>query len=301
MYSVKLKNIVPKRGLTCLFAKATSDQSKLWHRRLGHINFKTMNKLVRGNLVRGLPSKLFENDQTCVACQMGKQHRASYKSKTLWIYETLLGVCSNSYTIDNFGSLMVRLDDGFFVGDYIYCYAFDVFNILIYELLFDGFLVIMVFAGKYAGDEDGLDCWEAACSGIFSSPDAGFKPLVDNEKKVTEEPRKEGGDPSNKNDSVNNTNNINTSSDGNITNNVNAVSSSVNAAGIEVNVVGVKTSIKLLDDPNMPKLEDIVYSDDAEDVGTEADIKFCYIYGMSVPFPTTRIHKVHPVEQIIGS
>ncbi|GJY64901.1 putative ribonuclease H-like domain-containing protein [Tanacetum coccineum] len=82
MYSIYLKNIVPKGGLTCLFAKATSDESKLWHRRLGHLNFKTMNKLVKGNLVRGLPSKLFENDQTCVACQKGKQHRASCKSKT---------------------------------------------------------------------------------------------------------------------------------------------------------------------------------------------------------------------------
>ncbi|GJX69478.1 putative ribonuclease H-like domain-containing protein [Tanacetum coccineum] len=77
MYSVDLKNIVPKGGLTCLFAKSTSDESKLWHRRLGHLNFKTMNKLVKGNLVRGLPSKLFENDQTCVACQKRKQHRAS--------------------------------------------------------------------------------------------------------------------------------------------------------------------------------------------------------------------------------
>ncbi|GJV13561.1 ribonuclease H-like domain-containing protein [Tanacetum coccineum] len=77
MYSVDLKNIVPKGGLTCLFSKATSDESKLWHRRLGHLNSKTMNKLVKGNLVRGLPSKLFENDQTCVACQKGKQHRAS--------------------------------------------------------------------------------------------------------------------------------------------------------------------------------------------------------------------------------
>ncbi|GJY88395.1 putative ribonuclease H-like domain-containing protein [Tanacetum coccineum] len=82
MYSVDLKNIVPKGGLTCLFAKATSNESKLWHRRLGHLNFKTMNKLVKENLVRGLPSKLFENDQTCVACQKRKQHRASCKSKT---------------------------------------------------------------------------------------------------------------------------------------------------------------------------------------------------------------------------
>ncbi|GJT33847.1 putative ribonuclease H-like domain-containing protein [Tanacetum coccineum] len=83
MYSVDLKNIVPKGGLTCLFAKATSDESKLCHRRLSNINFKTMNKLVKRNLISGLPSKLFENDQTCVACQKGKQHRASCKSKTV--------------------------------------------------------------------------------------------------------------------------------------------------------------------------------------------------------------------------
>ncbi|GKE95248.1 putative ribonuclease H-like domain-containing protein, partial [Tanacetum coccineum] len=68
MYSIDLKNIVPKGGLTCLVAKATIDESKLWHRRLGHLKFKTMNKLVKGNLVRGLPFKLFENDHTCVAC-----------------------------------------------------------------------------------------------------------------------------------------------------------------------------------------------------------------------------------------
>ncbi|GJV76498.1 putative ribonuclease H-like domain-containing protein, partial [Tanacetum coccineum] len=83
MYSFDLKNINPKGGLTCLFAKATSDESKFWHKRLGHLNFKTMNKLVKGNLLRGLPSKLFENDQTCVACQKGKQHRAFCKSKTV--------------------------------------------------------------------------------------------------------------------------------------------------------------------------------------------------------------------------
>nr|GEV46801.1 ribonuclease H-like domain-containing protein [Tanacetum cinerariifolium] len=50
MYNVDLKNIVPSEDLTYLFAKATLDKSNLWHRRLGHINFKTMNKLVKGNL-----------------------------------------------------------------------------------------------------------------------------------------------------------------------------------------------------------------------------------------------------------
>ncbi|GJU95193.1 putative ribonuclease H-like domain-containing protein [Tanacetum coccineum] len=44
----------------------------------GNLDFEN----VKGNLVRGLPSKLFENDQTCVACKKGKKHRASCKSKT---------------------------------------------------------------------------------------------------------------------------------------------------------------------------------------------------------------------------
>nr|GEV53135.1 ribonuclease H-like domain-containing protein [Tanacetum cinerariifolium] len=48
MYNVDLKNVVPSQGLTCLFTKATSDEFNLWQRRLGHINFKTMNKLVNG-------------------------------------------------------------------------------------------------------------------------------------------------------------------------------------------------------------------------------------------------------------
>ncbi|GKC10041.1 ribonuclease H-like domain-containing protein [Tanacetum coccineum] len=52
MYNFHLKNVVPSGDLTCLFAKATIDESNLCHRRLGHINFKTMNKLVSGNLVR---------------------------------------------------------------------------------------------------------------------------------------------------------------------------------------------------------------------------------------------------------
>ncbi|GJV05142.1 ATPase subunit 1, mitochondrial [Tanacetum coccineum] len=81
MYNFDLKNVVPSGGLTWLFVKATINESNLWHRRLGHINFITMNKLVRGNLVKGFPSKIFENDHTCVVCQKGKQHKASCKTK----------------------------------------------------------------------------------------------------------------------------------------------------------------------------------------------------------------------------
>ncbi|GJY94770.1 ribonuclease H-like domain-containing protein [Tanacetum coccineum] len=103
-----------------------------------------------------------------------------------------------------------------------------------------------------------------------SSPDAGFKPSGDNEKKVTEEPGKEGGDPSNKNDSVNSTNNINTDSDGNNNNNVNNVSSpSFNTASLE---------------------------NDYKDVGAEdCHEQFSDTFMPVSPIPTTRIHKDHPV------
>nr|GEX36976.1 hypothetical protein [Tanacetum cinerariifolium] len=78
MYSIDLNNIVPHKDLTCLVAKASADECILWHRRLGYLNVKTMNKLVRHNLVRVLPTKSFDNDHTCTACLKGKQHKASF-------------------------------------------------------------------------------------------------------------------------------------------------------------------------------------------------------------------------------
>nr|GEW43264.1 ribonuclease H-like domain-containing protein [Tanacetum cinerariifolium] len=159
MYSVDLKNIVPLGDLTCLFAKATLDESNLWHRRLGHINFKTMNKLVTGNLVRGLPSKVFENNHTCVACKKGKQHIASCKSKPVrsvsqplqrvlvtkphnkTLYELLLGRTPSIGFMRPFGYLVTILnildplgkfdgktDEGFLIGYFVSSKAFRVFN-----------------------------------------------------------------------------------------------------------------------------------------------------------------------------
>ncbi|GKF33165.1 putative ribonuclease H-like domain-containing protein, partial [Tanacetum coccineum] len=76
---VLLKSIIPYGEITCLVAKAYEDEAILWHRRLGHVNFKNINKLVRSNLVRGLPSKTFKHDHSCLACRKGKQHKASCK------------------------------------------------------------------------------------------------------------------------------------------------------------------------------------------------------------------------------
>ncbi|GKB70913.1 putative ribonuclease H-like domain-containing protein [Tanacetum coccineum] len=99
-----MKTPSPAKGFTYLIAKATSDESKLWHRRLGHINFKNLNKLVKGNLVRGLPSKVFKNDHTCVACHKGKQHRAFCKAKL----ERLITKPLHTLHMDLFGPTSVK-------------------------------------------------------------------------------------------------------------------------------------------------------------------------------------------------
>ncbi|GJZ07006.1 hypothetical protein Tco_0540799 [Tanacetum coccineum] len=59
--------------------------------RMAHVNFKTINKLAKGGLVDGLPLKVFTNEHNCVACNKGKQHKASYKhiSAVRLITETL--------------------------------------------------------------------------------------------------------------------------------------------------------------------------------------------------------------------
>nr|GEU70844.1 uncharacterized mitochondrial protein AtMg00810-like [Tanacetum cinerariifolium] len=57
---------------------------------------------------------------------------------------------------------------------------------------------------------------------------------------------------------------------------------------------------QLLDDPNMPELEDVTYSDDEDDVGAEADFNNLETSITVSPIPTTRVHKYHHVTQIIG-
>ncbi|KAI3678299.1 hypothetical protein L6452_37586 [Arctium lappa] len=83
VYCLDMENVSNDSSLNCLVSKASLDESSLWHRRMCHMNFKTMNKLVKNNLVRGLPSKVFSCDDHCVACLKGKQHKTSHKSKEL--------------------------------------------------------------------------------------------------------------------------------------------------------------------------------------------------------------------------
>ncbi|GJR68451.1 putative ribonuclease H-like domain-containing protein [Tanacetum coccineum] len=129
------------------------------------------------------------------------------------------------------------------------------------------------------------------------SPDAGFKPSGEEEKKDDEAPENEDSEVLNieeprvnqeKDENVNSTNNINT------------ISSTVNTASIKDNAVDENIVYGYANDPNMPNLEEIDYSNDDEGVGAEADMNNLDTFMPVSPIPTTRIHKDHPVKQIIG-
>nr|GEZ46771.1 putative ribonuclease H-like domain-containing protein [Tanacetum cinerariifolium] len=157
MYSIDLNNVVPHKDLTFLVAKASADECMLWHMRLGHLNLKTMNKLVRHNLVRGLPSKCFENDHACVACLKESSIRlfaeagntACYvqnrvlvnKSQNKTPYELFNGRTPaigflkpfGCYimilnTLDHIGKFEAKGDEGYFIGYSMSSKAFRIFN-----------------------------------------------------------------------------------------------------------------------------------------------------------------------------
>ncbi|GJW90046.1 retrovirus-related pol polyprotein from transposon TNT 1-94 [Tanacetum coccineum] len=178
-------------------------------------------------------------------------------------------------TIDHLVKFDGKADEGFFVGYSINSKAFRVFNSrtrIVEENLHVQFSEntpnITGSGPNWLFDIDALTKsmnYKPVVAGNQSNGNActkAYDDTRDDEKKVTKEPGKEGGDPSKederddqeKEDNVNNTNNVNAAS----TN--------------EVNAIGGKSSIALPDDPNMPDLEDIVYSDDDEDVGAKADM-----------------------------
>ncbi|GKB02682.1 putative ribonuclease H-like domain-containing protein [Tanacetum coccineum] len=296
--------------------------------KLGHLNFKTMNKLVKGNLVRGLPSKLFENDQTCVACQKGKQHRASFVtndySRFTWVFflatkDETSGILKSFITgIENLVDYKVKV---------IRCYnGTELKNREMNQFCemkgnLRQFSVAMTPQQNGVAERRNKTLIEAARTMLAdsklpttfwaeavntacyvqnrvvvnsrtriveenlhirfsestpnvvgtqsngfadqkSSHDDGSKPLSDDGKKVDEYPRKESEcNDQGKEDNVNITNNV-------------------NVAGI-----------------NKHKFD---YSRDDEDDGAEADMNNLDTTIQVSPIPTTRIHKDHPLDQVIG-
>ncbi|GJT98581.1 putative ribonuclease H-like domain-containing protein [Tanacetum coccineum] len=133
-------------------------------------------------------------------------------------------------------------------------------------------------------------------SSLKDSPNAGFKPSGEEKKKDAEHlENKDNEVPNIEEPRVNQEKDENVNS----TNIINTVSSTVNTASIVDNAVDENIVYRCVDDPNMPNLEEIVYSEDDEDVGAEADMNNLDTFMPISPIPTTRIHKDHPFEKII--
>nr|GEV51753.1 hypothetical protein [Tanacetum cinerariifolium] len=392
MYNVDLKNVVSSGDLTCLFANATLDESNFWHRRLGHINFKTMNKLVKGNLVRGLPSKIFETNHACVACQKGKQHKASFNTAGYVQNRVLVNMSHNKTpyelllsrspsigfmrpfgchvtilnTLDPLGKFDGKADEGFLVKYSVNSKAFRVFNSrtrIFQETLHINFREnkpnVVGIGPTWLFDIDTLNKsmnYKPVVAGNQPNDNACIKENLDAGKVKKETVSAQQyvllplwstslKDPQNTDDHdvidvKENENDVHVYANGservrdlrvefeefsfNSTNRVNAVSAPVNAVGpnptnstnsfnnaspsdtvVSPNyrITGQSSFIdpsKYPDDPNMPKLEDIVYSYDEEDVGVEADLSNLETNISVSPILTTRVHKDYLVNQIIG-
>nr|GEU65813.1 putative reverse transcriptase domain-containing protein [Tanacetum cinerariifolium] len=406
MYNVDLKNIVPSGDLTCLFTKATLDESNLWHKRLGHINFKTMNKLVKGNLVKGLLTKVFENDHTCAACKKGKQHRASCKTKPVSSVNQPLQrlhmdlfrptfdkrLNKKSYCLvvtDDYSKFEGMVDEGFLVRYSVSSKAFRVFKSrtqIIQKTLHINFLENKTnVAGSdptWLFDIDTLTKimnYQPVIAGNQSNPSAGVQEQFDAEKAREEnvqqyviflvwssgstnphntdgyaafdekEPEFKGRKPesevnvspsssaqSKKHDdktkreakgkrhveSLTGYRNLSEEFEDFYDNSINEDTTAgtlvpvvrqlstdsyntFSAAGPSNTAVSPThgkssyvDSSQLHDDSNMLKLEDIIYSDDEDDVSAEAEFNNLETSITVSPIPTTRFHKDHPVTQI---
>ncbi|GJX84942.1 retrovirus-related pol polyprotein from transposon TNT 1-94 [Tanacetum coccineum] len=117
LYTISIEDMMKSYPI-CLLSKASKNKSWLWHRRLNHLNFGTINELARKDLVRGLPRLKFEKDHLCSACQLGKRKKHTHKPKTentnLEVLNTLhMDLCGpmRVQTINGKKYILVIVDD----------------------------------------------------------------------------------------------------------------------------------------------------------------------------------------------
>nr|GEW10693.1 ribonuclease H-like domain-containing protein [Tanacetum cinerariifolium] len=338
MYNVNLKNIVPSGDLTCLFAKATIDESNLWHKRPGHISFKTINKLVKGNLVRGLPTKVkvirsdnrteFKNSDLNQFCGLKGIKRefsvprtpqqngiAERKNRTLIeAARTMLADSLLLIPMRPFGcpvTILNTLDHlGKFQGKNPYCSGDLACEFLenkpnvtgtgptwLFDI--DSLLGTMnyhpVTTGNQTNSGAGFqDSFDAEKVGeevtqtyvLFLAWFAGFTNPQDNDKDALVDGKEHGVD-------------IQKSVSADIHSSSSSAQTRKQANKTEREDKGKNASTSS-HDPDMPALEDFTYSDDEAAVGAEADINNLESSIPVSPIPTTRIHKDHPISQIIS-
>ncbi|GJV12605.1 ribonuclease H-like domain-containing protein [Tanacetum coccineum] len=312
------------------------------------------------NLVRGLPSNFFENDHTCVACQKGKQHKASCKTKTFYEMKGIKREVSvartpqqnrvaerkNRTLIEAARTMLTDLklpttfwaeavNTAYYVQNRVLVIKphnktpYEPFHGRTPSLIFMGTFgcpVIILNTLDHLGKFDGK-----ADEGFFVGYPMNSKAfrVFNSRTRIVEEtlhitflenkPNVVGSGPSwlFNIDTLTKSMNYKPVVVGNQS--IGSADSPFSSSSKDSPVVGFKPSgeeekkdtkvpekesgVSIYgceDDPNMPNLEEIVYSDDDKDVGVEADMTNLDTHIPVSPIPTTRIHKDYPVEQIIG-
>nr|GFD08950.1 integrase, catalytic region, zinc finger, CCHC-type, peptidase aspartic, catalytic [Tanacetum cinerariifolium] len=117
LYTILVEDMM-KSSPICLLSKASKNKSRLWHQRLNHLNFGTINDLARKDLVRGLPRLKFEKDHLFSACQPGKSkehtHTPKAENTNLEVLNTLhMDLCGpmRVQTINGKKYILVIVDD----------------------------------------------------------------------------------------------------------------------------------------------------------------------------------------------
>nr|GFA65378.1 hypothetical protein [Tanacetum cinerariifolium] len=77
LYTINLHEMASVTPI-CLMARASSTKSWLWHQRLSHLNFDTINDLAKNDLISGLPKFKYHKEHLCLSCEQGKSKRASH-------------------------------------------------------------------------------------------------------------------------------------------------------------------------------------------------------------------------------
>nr|GEV29789.1 putative ribonuclease H-like domain-containing protein [Tanacetum cinerariifolium] len=238
MYIVDLKNIVPSGDLTCLFVKVTLDESNLWYIMLGHINFKTMNKLVKGNG----PRWLFDIDTLIMTMNYQPFTAGNQSNPSAGVQEQFDGEKAREGNVQQY---------------------------VLFPLWSSGSK-----NPQNTDDDDAFEVKDPEFEGnkpkfeVHVSPSSSAQTKMHDDKIKREAKGKS------------------------------LVELSTGYRNLSAEFEDFFDNI--INEVNTAELEDITYSDDEEDVAAEADFTNFETTITVNPIPTARVHKEHPVTQIIG-
>nr|GEW86211.1 copia protein [Tanacetum cinerariifolium] len=284
MHNVDLKNIVPSGDLTCLFAKATLDESNLWHRRLGHINFKTMNKLVKGIMRKFSVARTPQQNRVAE-----RKNKTLIEAARTMLADSLLPIPFWAEAVNTACYVQNRADERFLVRYFINSKTFRVFSRrtrIVQETFHINFLEnqpnVVGSGATWLFDINTLTQsmnYQPVTAGNQPHFSASIQGNFDASKVVKEAESAQ--------QYVLLPLWSTSSKDPHITDADAAFDDTGNESEVHVSL-------------NMPALEEIVYSNDEEDVDVEADFSNLETSITVNPIPTTRVHTDHPITQIIG-